>query len=295
MKYIFPSVAILMLIPLMMFSKEVTVALPEILSSVASVVLGVLFPSSVLLRTFCFSPVSALLSGIVSKTVFWRRTGMPHSLAPAVICGQLSGFPMTACLIEKGEGGDMALALGSVASPVFFASVFGVKNGLWLWGIQIGLLYFYAMAFGNKGTTESKSTFSYRGFSDALSSATSSAVGICGAMLFFSVILTLVPSGAREWVAPLLEIGTASRLCASPVSLAIAFSLGGLSILAQISFCADGVSLKHYIKSRFLILLPTMVFLAYPKMKLFVTIHILLLLMWQITRRNTCKNGKCVV
>ncbi len=295
MKYIFPSFAILMLIPLMLFSKEVSFALPGILTSVSAVVLGVLFPSSVLLRTFCFSPMAELLSRAVSKTAIWRKTGLSQSLAPSVICGQLSGFPMTACLIENEDGGGMALALGSVASPVFFSSVFGVKNGLWLWGIQIGLLYFYAMAFGDKATADSKSALEYRGFSEALSSATSSAVGICGAMLFFSVILTLVPSGAREWVAPFLEIGTASRLCTSPVSLATAFSLGGLSILAQISFCADGVSLEHYIKSRFLIFLPTLVFLAYPKMKLFVTIHILLLLMWQITRRNTCKNGKCVV
>ncbi len=295
MKYIFPSFAILMLIPLMLFSKEVSLALPEILSSVSAVVLGVLFPSSVLLRSFCFSPMAALLSRTVSKTVIWRKTGLSDRLAPSVLCGQLSGFPMTACLVEKAEGSDMALALGSVASPVFFSSVFGVKDGLWLWGVQIAVLYFYAMAFGSKPMAESKTELRCRGFAESLSSATSSAVGICGAMLFFSVMLTLIPDGVREYAAPFLEIGTASRLCVSPLSLAIAFSFGGLSILSQISFCAEGVSVAHYIKSRIFLFLPTAVFLTHPKMKLFITIHILLLLIWQIKRRNTCKNQKCVV
>ena len=289
MKYILSVVSLLLLIPIMLFSQPIRESMPEILTTVSQVVFCTLFPANVLLRVFCFSPIAEKLSLVASKTRFWKATGLSGEYLPSVIAGQLSGFPMTACLLPNGENRATALALGSVVSPAFLSAALSPSAGLLLWFNHVLVLYIFASVTGAKPERLEKKPLKYVSFSEALSSGVSSAVAVSGAIIFFSCIITLVPNPFREMASALLEIGTASAVCKTPLFLALAFSFGGLSALSQISFCAENTDLKPYLLSRFFLFLPTLTFFVFEKIRIFQALLLIFLFLAQISRTNTCK------
>lgn len=289
---ILPTASLVLLCLLMLFSERVKLSLSSSLEYISSVVLGVIFPTSVVIRLFCFSEPAEWLTRAISKTAVWKRTGLSPHYLPSVLAGQISGFPMTAILLPTGENRDLALALGSVVSPAFLSAVMGMRDGLWLWGVHIATLYIFAMLTPAKKESFNNPTSVGASFSKVLSDSVSSAVAICGAMLFFSSVLSIVPSELKELFSAILEIGNATRICTSPLYLSFALSFGGLSVCSQISFCAGEVSLRLYLLSRLVLFFPTVVFIVYPKMRFFITLLILLVLMSQIVRKTIAKNEK---
>lgn len=289
MKYILSSLSLVLLVPVMMFSQVIREAMPTILDNVSRVVLSTLFPANVLLRVFCFSPIAQWLASVLGKTKMWKKTGLSSQYIPSVISGQLSGFPMTACLLPDGKNRDSALALGSVVSPAFLCAVLSVETGLLLWLNQILTLYIFVNIRKKQSESCEKKAFTSVTFPEALSSGISSAIAVSGAMIFFSCIVTLMPSCIRETVSAFLEIGSASFLCETPLTRAIAFSLGGLSAFSQISFCAENTDMKAYILSRIFLFLPTLTFFAFEKIRIFQALLLIFLLLGQISCINTCK------
>lgn len=289
MKYILSATSLLLLVPTMLFSGNIRECMPVILDTVSRVVFCTLFPANVLLRIFCFSPIAEKLSSLISKTGFWTSTGLSSEYVPSVMAGQLSGFPMTACLLPKGENRDVALALGSVVSPAFLSAVMTPSAGLGLWLNHILTLYIFASLKKTKPEKAKGSPFVSVRFPEALSAGISSAVGVSGAIIFFSCIIALIPMPLRELASSILEIGTASSVCKTPLFLSLAFSFGGLSALSQISFCAGNTDLKPYLLSRLFLFLPTLTFFVFEKIRIFQTLLLIFLFLMQISVANTCK------
>lgn len=289
MKYILSAMSLLLLIPVMLFSQPIREAMPQILVTVSQVVFCTLFPANVLLRIFCFSPISEKMSAILSKTGMWKSTGLSEEYIPSVIAGQLSGFPMTACLLPKGENRDTALAIGSVVSPAFLSAVLSPYAGLLLWFNHILVLYIFSSVRKVRAEKLERNPFKYVSFSEALTSGISSAISVSGTIIFFSCILALIPDRFNEAASSVLEIGTAAAVCKTPVFSALAFSFGGLSALSQISFCAENTDLKPYLLSRLFLFLPTLTFFVFEKIRIFQTLLLIFLFLLQISRTNTCK------
>ena len=291
MKYILSSLALVLIVPVMLLSQNIKEAMPVILTSVSQIVFCTLFPMNVLLRVFCFSPIAEKLAKLISKTSVWRKTGLNSAYLPSVLAGQLSGFPMTACLLPEGENRDEALALGSVVSPAFLSAVLTPRVGLLLWFNQILVLYIFAAIRRKTFEKTECGRYKYAAFSEALTSGISSAVAVSGAMIFFSCIICLIPERGmlREALSCVLEVGTAASLCENKFFLSVALSFGGLCALSQISFCAENTSLKPYLLSRAALFFPTLIFMVFEKIRIFQTLLLIFLLLAQISRTNTCK------
>jgi hypothetical protein len=206
---------------------------------------------------------------------------------------------MTACLADSGKNRAKAIALGSVASPAFLSAVLGIQTGLWLWINQVMTLYIFSFFVPTEREENFEIEKKNSGFAAVMSESTSAALAISGSMIFFSVLLALLPDRIPMWIkelsASLFEIGTASTVCKSPLFLSLALSFGGLSAASQISFFAVGVEMKVYFLSRAVLFLPTIMFFLYPQIRLFQSILIFLVMMWQIVRINTCKKRVFVV
>ena len=294
MKYILPIASLASLWSIIVFSSETKEALPSILKNVSETVLLTIFPANLLMRLVSFSPLSEKLSRALSKSRLWRKTGLSPVYIPAVFSGLLSGIPTGASLLSgtSGKNREKALALSSVVSPAFLCAVLkSASAGILLYINLVEVLW--CVSFHLPSEKEDFTQLSVRStsFSESLSHAVQSGVSVAGAMIFFSVLLSTVPEKTppvlKEWLSALFELGTAARVCKSPVALSAALSFGGLSALSQITAALDSVSTRLYLISRLHMFFPTLIFLLFPKIRIAQTFFITFFLIIQLYRKNT--------
>ena len=294
MKYILSVSALMLLIPLILFSGQVVSALPVTLDRVSRVVLCVIFPSNVLLRLICFSPLGERAGYFFSKTRLWEKTGLSPSYVPAVISGMLSGIPAGASILGeiKGENRAKSLALASVISPAFLCAVTNSPlEGILLFFNMITVLFCTSFYIPCAQESSLKIKLPKTSFPAALKQGIETALTVAGSMIFFSSLLAILPDKApgviREALTSFFEVGTAAIECTHPFFRAVAFSFGGLAALSQISFFLDGVSLKYYLLSRISLFFAVFFFFSFPSARIFQSLFITFFLLWQISRKKT--------
>ncbi len=294
MKYILPLVSVAALGFIIVFSDEANLALPTILKGVSVTVFCTIFPTNLLFRLICFSPLCEKLSRPLSKSRLWKKTGLSPVYLPAVFSGLLSGIPTGASLLSGADGKnrEKALALSSILSPAFLCAVLKSPSaGLLLYLNLVEVLWCVSFFLPTEKEDFKALTVKTTSFSASLSHAIQSAVTVAGAMIFFSVLLSTVPERTppiiKEMLSALFEVGTASRVCENPITLAAALSFGGLSALSQISACLDSTSMRLYLISRFYLFFPALIFLLFPKIRILQTFFTTFFLITQIYRKNT--------
>ncbi len=195
----------------------------------------------------------------------------------ALILGMLSGYPMGAVcvksLYEKGElsknEAERLLSYSNNAGPVFIISAVGVsllssyKTGVLLYLIHIttSLLYGFILKFIKE---ENSSRYLYPSrdekcdyildLGNSITESIETIFKICGFIIIFSVITSAIPENIlKPYITAFLEISAGIKeLCVKQndftLPLISAFlSFSGISVLAQVSAVARGLSLKYYI------------------------------------------------
>ena len=256
MKYIIPSLAVIALIPVLLFSGRAALAMPRAQALIENVVLTTLFPASVLSRLIAFSFIGECVAKILSKTPVWKGVHLNEKYIPAVVAGLVCGFPAGAIILRdvKGENRGKALALSSVPSLAFLCKVLGAQKGILLFFSFVGTLFLFSFFVPSKEEKSHASHFEKMNFPRALSLGIESAVAMSGAIIFFVTLLSFIPEQTptliKEVCYAVCEMGAGASIASHPVTLALALSFGGLSVLAQISFLSDGVELSKYLVSR---------------------------------------------
>ncbi len=288
MNFFIPSLSLVLLIPTLLFSSRVALSLPETMSVVVRVVFGGIFPASVLLRTFIFSPVGERLSRL------FKKLPLPHTLVFTILSGQLCGFPMGASLLnslKNSKEKEKALATSSVPSLAFLLS--SVENGFFIWLISVLVLWNYALLFPfeNSPLPPLKRT----SFPEALSEGIGGAVQISGAIIFFSSLVALLPDTLppllKEALSSLLEIGTAVSSVAHPLFLAFALSFSGLSALCQVYYLSGGAGIGEYLLTRGILFPFITLCLFEKKLCPFIALFLFFLLCGQIKMRKPLKKA----
>ena len=250
MNFFIPSLALILSIPLLICSRDVALSLPSAFEVILRVVIAGIFPVSVLFKTFLFSSLGERVSDLLGNTRLFKKAGVSKE-ALAVIAGQLCGLPMGACLLSGKRECDTPLALSSVPSIAFLVS--SCQNGFYIWLISVLVLWNLALLFPSK---ESPSTIPPRriSFGKALEEGVLSAVQISGAIIFFGVVISVIPKSCPtplfEALVSLLEMGNGASMCKNPFFLAFTLSFAGLSALCQIYYLSGGIPIKKYLMSR---------------------------------------------
>jgi hypothetical protein len=256
MKYIIPSLAVMALVPFLLFSSVAALEMPRALGIIENVVLTTLFPASVLSRLVAFSFIGECIAKFLSKTFMWKAVGLQEKYIPAVVAGLICGFPAGAIILRdiKGENREKALALSSVPSLAFLCRVLGTQKGIVLFTAFVGVLFVFSHFIPTKKENSDTSCFEKMNFVRALSSGIESAVAMSGAIIFFVTLLSFVPESSptliKEICYAVCEIGAGASISSHPLTLALSLSFGGLSVLSQISFMSGGVRLRYYLISR---------------------------------------------
>lgn len=224
--------------------------------------------------------------------------GIHSSCVAAILVGLFSGFPSGAAsayrIREKGlcQDRDMnrAVRLSSIAAPGFLIAGVGSgmldspRLGLALWLLQLAAVFSVgigeALLFGRTTRHElfappAHSQNMMRIIAEALREAADAMIAICGAVLFFSILIGLVtlfpfPPIVICFLAGLLEITSGITLCASllpPTSafIMIAGAIGwsGFSVHAQTIMVTNGkLSIWQYLLAKALTALITALFAA---------------------------------
>ena len=213
-----------------------------------------------------------LLFALGDASLLYRLPGIPFAKlfrlpgtgCLAFLCGLLFGFPTGAKIVcDLRESGSLSkaeaerlLQFANNTGPAFVVAGVGVglrhslREGVILLSAQLCAVMLYGVLLGRfvpRPSSESavrKISPSGKGLGDIFRDSTFSVLGVCGCVLFFSVLLEIL-----EWLLPfpyaapilgaLLEVGSACALLAgTPEAFALpltafAITFGGLSVAVQ--------------------------------------------------------------
>ena len=236
-----------------------------------------LFPFLALMPLLTSEEACAAYEVMFSK---WMRVlfGLPGPAAPAVVVGMIAGSPAGAIAlhnitadsnIKPGEAQRIAMALAGV-SPAYL--IMGVGQGLYgstslgmkLAGIQlcIQILLLILLPHKHQETALGVLRCESRKKGNGITMAVESLVGICGYMVFFSVIAAVTASFVGEKAGSVLLLvtdlpsGLANlvnmEFTGKMILMGMAIGLGGLCIGYQNMDIhkAIGLSWKRYLKGR---------------------------------------------
>ncbi len=213
--------------------------------------------------------------------------GINGALIPSLLIGLLCGFPTGGASVWQSycEGGisgkdaQKALFLSSLPSPAFTLTTVGVfmlgnaRGGIFLWlntvicTIIVGTLLFPSDKCTAGIAAEhqaSEPRLSLGDISGVIRDAVQSVLGVCGTIVFFSVIsgffaeLPAVPPIFRALLASFFELGSGIRLSSALLSyeaalVISAFALGwsGISVHTQIaSVTRGGIKMGKYLVAK---------------------------------------------
>lgn len=248
----------------------------EVMSQYLYRLLPVLFPYMVIARLLISQK---LLSSVSEILPLHRLFRLPASVMPVFWLGNLCGFPIGAQLTgilrkeEKvsAEDAERLCAVSGNVSPAFVVQVVGgllwgeVGFGVFLLFVQFISCCIFGMLLGRNTVRGKEEDFlSDRQVSEGFGTAfcravTESAVGcvaLCGYIVFFSVLLTVLPLDGigKTLIAGILEftagVDEAVRLGGMTGLFFTGFSVGfgGICVLAQVSYAMGncGIFLKKY-------------------------------------------------
>ena len=235
----------------------------------------VLFPYMVLSHFFC---TYGLLDPLVSLLPTVMLFGMNPCAFSVFLMGQLCGYPvgakMAAAYVKSGKlsrcQGSLLCGISSGASPAFLLYTVGagyrndLRFGIFLLCLQIFLGLVAGMLL-SRGLPAPDPSEKYpadpvpfpRCFCDAVGGSALQLVPICGFIVFFTLVLSILPAEEpfRTWAASVLEFSSGVRFASgfpdrSGLFLT-GFSVGwgGLSVLAQVSamLSDSSISLRFYL------------------------------------------------
>ncbi len=292
MNFLIPSLSLILLVPVLLFSSDAALALPKAFDVIARVVLAGIFPTGVLLKVFLFSDIGEKLTRTLEKTRLFKKAGLSGN-GILVVAGQLCGLPMGACLLSGQRECENALALSSLPSLAFLMAIH--KNGFYIWLISALVVWNVTLLLPSP---PKKSPMPHKrvSFGKALEEGVVSSIQISGAIIFFSIIVSFIPSSCpeilRQVLCALLEMGTAAQECTYPTTLALALSFSGLSALLQIHYLSGGIRLMRYVISKFFIFPFILIVLLFENSAFFVTLVLIFLLTVQINAPKLLKKRR---
>lgn len=278
--YILPSALILCTVWLFVRSETAEESAYEALKMCASVIVPSLFPFMVISSMLVRSGAALTLGNWITRPVR-HLFRLPGCAGSAVLLGALCGFPVGAKIsCEMYEHGFLTkrecqrlIAIANNTGPSFVIEVVGAHfwgsrgMGLSIYAAQILSAMIIGWITSRKESAHSESPMPSAVRCDALqclassvSQAARSVLSVCGFIVFFAVIASIVKQQLSDlrldslspWIAAVLEFSTGASLAADNGGVGGAFLTGfavgwsGVSVFAQCkAFTAPyGISLR---------------------------------------------------
>lgn len=267
-----PIALILLLLLFLLFSREVINGTRGALALCARVILPTLFPFMVLSELIGQSFSVSQAQKEKHTDLFFRLFGVSRAGMSAFLLGALCGFPLgikhARTLYDHGQidGGECArlVCFANNTGPAFaiagVGALFGsFKTGLFLYLSQIVSALTVALIFAKlpakeihiKRKAQASHPFDVAG---AIRKSAENALAVCGMVVFFSALSTLVSSFCQNsdlllFIYPFLEVGGACGVASAcrflhPISAlfaaSFAISFGGVSVHMQAMLFFEG-------------------------------------------------------
>lgn len=268
-----PILLFSLLILLLLFSGEVVRSVEDALALCAHVILPSLFP---------FMVLSEMLGEILAESTKNKKEsglcdrlfGVPRIGMSAFVLGALCGFPLgvkqaralyDGGAIDEDECARLVCFANNTGPAFVIAGVGGglftsFRFGVFLYAIQIAAALIVALLFAgvpvkSRGMTRKETDVRRGGIVPAIRKSTMNVLSVCGTVVFFSGVCSLIGIFAKNddlllFIYPFLEVGGACSLAASfrfsqyaSAVFAALFSIcfGGLSVHMQaVLFFEDG-------------------------------------------------------